>query len=333
MDRGEHDGRQPFENPGERQLKPTAATWDRWKEMSSEERRRDPEHMRYVQSFRTHESLSEAGKLGFQATARKLGYDGAMELSARFWRQHPERASLPERQTMEVLRDMGQRAGRDYRHIYKTAPRTWTDFAWPGRMKALEVWGGVHERRVRNRLDPTNSIQQARRDDERIIRMQMRGWDVKIVTDRELAQSRRERTTEHLRRFLEPPRDEDTQLMIPGFFPGERGEDAWRYADANRLAEIIEGSGDKFARNYVRDFHVTDSTPPVDFAWMDERSAAKLYRSDQEIYDDRHNRSAMYTAGWRVLVLRAGRDLDIDREALTQQAVVSWLEQQPLKRR
>lgn len=315
-----------FVDPSARPLVPTTEKQREW-EASGREKFSDPEYMRYLQSRRSHESLSESGREGFRATARRHGYDGAMEFAARYWREHPDKASKPERQMMGLLRDLGQERGRDYEHIHKTAPRTWTDFAWPDRMKAIEVWGGVHEQSIRHRLDPVNAADKMLRDEQRIATMQERGWDVKVVMARELSPSRIEETKQHVDRFLNRLQ-EGEQMFIPGVFPGERDETARRYEANTQVAELLREADQREGYDYYRDFRVAKDIEPVGFAWPNTQRAAQLYANDKEIRADRDRRDRLAGLGWDVLVLREDRDLSPERREITKAALLKWASRQ-----
>lgn len=286
-------------------------------------RRYDSDWMRHLQSLRSHESLSQAGKLGFRATAERHGYDSAMEFSARFWRQHPERASLPERQMMGMLESLGQERGRDYEHIYMTAPGVWSDFAWPNEMKAVEVWGGVHGQDFRQRVDPAHAVERARRDEQRIESMQYHGWELKIVMARELQPSQQDRTREQIQRYLSPvPRDE--QLFLPGVFSPYESEEARRYQASMEVVQLLEQVGQKTGDDYARFFRVTRDTEPVSFAWIDNKRAAHLYRDANELMADKERRQILKDHGWSMLVLTEDRDLQPNKKLLVRAALASW---------
>ncbi|HET8630260.1 MAG TPA: DUF559 domain-containing protein, partial [Thermomicrobiales bacterium] len=158
----------------------------------------DAAYQRYAQSFRDRASLREAGRRGYAETARKYGPDFAADRFADWARAHPERASREERAMVELLRELGQEADRDYRRQYKVAPRTYVDFAWPEERKVIEVYGGIHAARFG---DPDGT--RAEDDARRVARIEALGWEVEIVTSRDVL--RREHlpaTRERVRAFL-----------------------------------------------------------------------------------------------------------------------------------
>ncbi len=66
------------------------------------------------------------------------------------------------------------------------APGVWSDFAWPDKMKAIEVWGGIHDQDARQRMEPENAEARMQRDSERIQKAVDRGWTIKVVMAHEL---------------------------------------------------------------------------------------------------------------------------------------------------
>lgn len=326
MSRWDDDGgesRGAFEDPKQRPLVPTDETRQRWSELGRA-RNTDPDYMRYLQSKRSHESLAQSGREGFRVTALRHGYDAAMEYSARYWRAHPEKASVPEQKLMGMLSDLDQERGKDYEHIYKTAPGVWSDFAWEDKMKAVEVWGGVHDADFRHRLDPENELQNARRDQQRIELMQARGWEVKVVMARELQAGNIERTREQMDRYLNPEQHPE-QMLIPGIFEADRGEQARRYETDMKVVQMLSDAGQRPGDDYARDYRVTDDTEPVGFAWIDSKRAAHVYSSPEEREADLEKISKLQERGWEVLTIREDRgDLTPPKRHATTQALLRW---------
>lgn len=334
MGRGDEDARADsgvqasFKDPDTRPLAPTRDTMARW-EALGRARNRDPEYMRYLQSKRSSESLAESGRAGFRATSDKYGYDAAMEYAARYWRDHPERASEPERDMVELLRRLGQeprteRGGiGDYERIYKGAPGVWVDNAWPDRMRAIEVWGGVHTREFRERVAPERVEQAEARDARRLEMLQERGWTVKVVMAHELKGDRAEETERHVRNFLDPNADRD--VFIPGIFePAKRSREAERYRDEQEVERLLLDRDQLVGWEYAREFRILEDERPVGFAWLDMKRAAELYRDDREAEADAARRRAFAEKGWETLVLTRDRDLAPERREITADALSRW---------
>jgi very-short-patch-repair endonuclease len=145
------------------------------------EKFRDPDHQRYAQSHRSTESLREAGKHGYQETARRYGRDFASDLLANHRREQPTR---PEREMVGLLSELGVQEGRDYQREHKVAPGVYADFAWPERKVAVEVHGGAHQAAFfLERGMPE-------REERRTAAYTREGWTVHVVTDRVLREGR-----------------------------------------------------------------------------------------------------------------------------------------------
>jgi very-short-patch-repair endonuclease len=149
-----------------------------------------------------HEHFREIGKLGFAATVERYGRDFAHERAADARRAHPERASHDEQRVMKMLAGLGQGdllAGEtvDYRREHKVAPSTHVDFAWPESRKALEVYGGIHRVLA---FDPDGH--RAEREAAREERIRSAGWDLLIVTDRDLTARNWAATSDQVAAFL-----------------------------------------------------------------------------------------------------------------------------------
>ncbi len=91
--------------------------------------------------------------------------------------------------------------GGSYWDMYQDrlhSPTRHADFAWPEQRRAIEVWGGVHTedhfvRQERVREANTRQIERAR----------AAGWEVMIITDKDLRRDNWEETRERVRGFLE----------------------------------------------------------------------------------------------------------------------------------
>ena len=190
------DGSKPDRLP--RSPVPTDDQRTRWRDLGPE-RFHDAEYQRYARSFRSTESLREAGRRGYAETARKYGADFAADRLADWARAHPEKASREERAMVDLLSELGQEADRDYQRQYKVAPRTYVDFAWPEQGKIVEVYGSIHTSRFGD-LDGTRAEDDARR----VERIEALGWEVKIVAGRDvLRREYLEATREEIRDFLD----------------------------------------------------------------------------------------------------------------------------------
>ncbi len=176
-DRGDHAStppRQPLQATAEQQ-----ATW----QAMGREKFRDSEHQRFAQSHRTAESLREAGKHGYQATAERYGREYASDLLASHRRDQPTR---PERELVGILKELGVEEGRDYHREYKVSPGMYADFAIPDRKLAIEVHGSAHQ--------ATFFLERGieAREERRAETYARAGWTVQVVTDRDLREGREE---------------------------------------------------------------------------------------------------------------------------------------------
>jgi len=154
----------------------------------------DPAYQRYVQSFRTHASLSESGKQGWAATVAKYGDEFTHDRAADTRRARP---SGDERRLLLLLRHLDAPAAR---REYKVAPRTHVDFAWPepARRQVIEVYGGVH---FGPYFDPSG--ERAAYDRAREERITALGWEVLVVTHEDLRRENLDKTVDLVRQFLE----------------------------------------------------------------------------------------------------------------------------------
>ncbi len=145
------------------------------------EKFRDPDHQRFAQSHRSTESLREAGRHGYQATAERYGRDFASDLLASHRREQPTR---PEREMAGLLKELGAEEGRDYHREYKVSPGMYADFAIPERKLAIEVHGGAHQ--------ATFFLERGmpEREERRTGIYEREGWTVHVVTDRDLREGR-----------------------------------------------------------------------------------------------------------------------------------------------
>ncbi len=171
---------------------PSAAQQAAWREMGRE-KFKDPDHQRFAQSHRSAESLREAGRQGYLATAERYGRDYAADILANHRREQPTR---PEREMTALLGEIGKQEGRDYQREYKVAPGVYADFAVPERKLAVEVHGSAHEAAFfLERGMPA-------REERRSAVYAREGWTVQVITDRDLREGR-DGTARQLRGLLE----------------------------------------------------------------------------------------------------------------------------------
>lgn len=142
---------------------------------------KDADYQRYAQSHRSTESLREAGRHGYQETARRYGRDFASDLLANHRRDQPTR---PEREMIGLLGELGKREGRDYQREYKVAPGIYADFALPERKLAIEVHGGAHQAAF------FLAKGMEAREERRTEMYTREGWTVHVVTDHDLREGR-----------------------------------------------------------------------------------------------------------------------------------------------
>jgi len=186
---------------------------------------RDAEFQRYAQSFRTHASLSEAGKLGWATTVTRHGSEFAWDRAADQRRAHPERASRDEQRMAALLETLGyDPQGRGYQREHKVAPRTHVDFGFPRVQKAIEVHGGVH-------FGPLFDADGRRAADDarKLAVIEAAGWQVLVITHDDLLAHQWEITRERARQFLEdqrPWRQRLGSLLRRDDEPRERQEEA-----------------------------------------------------------------------------------------------------------
>lgn len=168
--------------PSRQPLQATATQQATWQAMGRD-KFKDPEHQRFAQSHRTAESLREAGKHGYQATAERYGREYASDLLASHRRDQPTR---PERELVGILKELGVEEGRDYHREYKVSPGMYADFAIPDRKLAIEVHGSAHQ--------ATFFLERGieAREERRAETYARAGWTVQVVTDRDLREGREE---------------------------------------------------------------------------------------------------------------------------------------------
>ncbi len=172
-------------------MQPSAAQQSAWREMGRE-KFKDPDHQRFAQSHRSAESLREAGRQGYLATAERYGRDYAADILAKHRRETPTR---PEREMTALLGEIGKQEGRDYQREYKVAPGVYADFAVPDRKLAVEVHGSAHEAAFfLERGMPE-------REERRSAVYAREGWTVQVITDRDLREGR-DGTARQLRGLL-----------------------------------------------------------------------------------------------------------------------------------
>ncbi len=178
---------------------------ERWNKLPAGERFKDSDYQRWAQSFRSRESLSEAGKKGYETTVRRYGKEFMYDRAADKRREPELPKSQTERHVMRMLDELGERQDRTehggpvgtYHREHKLAPLRHADFAWPEKNKAIEAWGGVHTDRF---FVEQEKVQEENR--RQIERAQAAGWEVMILRDEDLTQDRWEETRERVRRFL-----------------------------------------------------------------------------------------------------------------------------------
>ncbi len=207
MDRGD-DARAPATEMGRamreriKALKPerepidvTDEQRERWRGLGKD-RFSDAEYQRWAQSHRSRESLQEAGKLGYAETARRYGPDFADRFAAQWRLDNP---TQPEKRMMELLRELGFEEGRDYEREAQVGNRR-VDFAFHDRQLAIEVYGGVHEQRFRERF---NLEQKGSEEDQRHVEdVQGAGYRLMIAWLRELDEESLAQKREEIRGML-----------------------------------------------------------------------------------------------------------------------------------
>ena len=190
----------------------TAAQREAWRQLGAA-KFQDAAYQRYAQGFRSSESLSAAGRAGFAETARRHGRDFAADLLARHRQDHPTDA---ERAMIALLGELGQAEGADYVREHRVTAGCYADFAWPERQLALEVHGSAH--RAQYFLEQG----MREREDRKAALYDEAGWEVRVVTDRELFErgaETRERVRARRRRCRRTP----APPRAPGAGGGRRG--------------------------------------------------------------------------------------------------------------
>ncbi len=180
---------------------------DRINALPPRERFKDPVHQRWAQTFRSRESLSEAGKKGYETTVRRYGEEFMYDRAADKRREQDPPRSETERKVMRMLSELGQRPDRtdhggtsgDYFREHKLGPKRHADFAWPEQRKAIEAWGGIHTARY-----PTGEEVIREQNARQVERAERAGYELMILRDEDLTPERWEETRERVRRFLEP---------------------------------------------------------------------------------------------------------------------------------
>lgn len=94
---------------------------------------------------------------------------------------HP---TAPERATIALLDELGQREGSDYFREYRVAPGVYADFAWPERKLAVEVHGSAHDAAF------LLARGMAEREARWTVVYEEAGWRVRVVTNHDLAVGR-----------------------------------------------------------------------------------------------------------------------------------------------
>lgn len=180
--------------PDRRPPPPTDEERARWQALGRD-KFRDPEYQRYAQGWRSDASLRDSGRAGYAALVDKYGREFASDVLARSRHDHP---TTPERATIALLDELGQREGQDYFREYRVAPGVYADFAWPDQKLAVEVHGSAH--------DAAFFLAQgmAEREARRTAVYREAGWSVRVVTERDLGPER-ERTRDRLREAVMRP--------------------------------------------------------------------------------------------------------------------------------
>lgn len=128
-------------------------------------------------------------------TARRHGRNFAADVLARGRLAHP---TAPERETITLLGELGQREGADYQREYRVAPGVYADFTWPERKLAVDIHGSAHDtafflaRRIAEREARRTKVY-----DEAV-------WTVRVVTEGDLTDDR-DWTRERLREAITRP--------------------------------------------------------------------------------------------------------------------------------
>jgi len=180
--------------PGRRPPPPPAEERDRWRALG-QDKFRDPEYQRYAQGWRSDESLRDSGRAGYAALIGKYGREFASDVLARSRHDHP---TAPERATIALLSELGQREGADYFREYRVAPGVYADFAWPDQKLAIEVHGSAHDAAF------FLARGMGEREARRTATYEEAGWAVRVVTERDLGPDRK-RTCDRLREALSGP--------------------------------------------------------------------------------------------------------------------------------
>ncbi len=210
MDRGDN-ARQDRQEPepiavtDRRRIQLTQSDLEHWNKMPPAERFQDSAYQRWAQSFRSKESLSAAGKAGYNATVSRYGREYLHDRIANRRRERDVPYSRIERRTMRMLEELGEREDRSeyggtrgsYLREYKLAPGRHADFAWPEKHKAIEAWGGVHTSEFFVRQQ---KVQEANR--QQVDRARAAGWQLMILTADDLRSENWDETRERVRGFL-----------------------------------------------------------------------------------------------------------------------------------
>ncbi len=173
--------------------------------MPPKERFQDPGFQRYAQSCRSRESLSEAGKKGYETTVRRYGKEFMYDRAADKRQDQDPPKSVTEQKVMRLLSELGQRPDRTdqgdapggYYREHKLGPKRHADFAWPEQHKAIEAWGGIHTARY-----PTGEEVIREQNARQVERAQKAGYELMILRDEDLTLERWQETRERVRRFL-----------------------------------------------------------------------------------------------------------------------------------
>ncbi len=188
------DARGERAKPDHRPPATTAEQRAQWRQLGRD-KFQDREYQRYAQAHRTHESLRDAGRRGYQETARRYGRDFGARLLADYRQRHPSDA---ERAMMATLGALGQREGCEYWREYPVGPGgPYADFAWPERKLAIEVIGTAHSAAF---FQEQGLVE---REARRMAVYEREGWRVRTVTWQEL-RDRPDQTRERVQALLAP---------------------------------------------------------------------------------------------------------------------------------
>ena len=171
-------------------------------------------HQRMAQSHRTHESLSAAGRKGYQATLEKHGPDVAFDAARRYRLKHP---SYPEQVLEGVLKHLKVEFEREWRIDEKH--QLAADFYLPETRQVIEVNSSLHNTEKQRQYDERKQGLLRERDIPCLT-----VWDEEIL-DHSQAGAVTGRLTAFIEQGRERAREQGQELDITddsqgyGFFP------------------------------------------------------------------------------------------------------------------